>query len=436
MAAKEQRTKTPGIYKRGSRYVFSYRVNGKQKWESCRTLEEARLAKSARTTDIERGEFDGRSRVTLHDYANEWIDRYQGRGRRGFRENTRDEYRRVLDQYVLAHFAQRTRLTEVTPSPVATFVGWLCDAEAQGRRLAEDRRKAKAERLGVPAVSLPLTEKDAEGKPLPIAPVTLSDSTIRNIMAPMRACLATAVREGLIRSNPARDVDLPHRPTAAESEQDDVRALSRGELATLLDLVPSQWRTFFWLLAGTGLRVSEAIALQWRHLELDGSSPHVKVRRGYVRGRMEPPKSKHGRREVPLEHSLVLALRQRRNASERPGEEDLVFPAGNGAVMSPGNLRRRVLKPAAEEACVSWVGFHAFRHTCASMLFAEGRNAVQVQRWLGHHSAAFTLATYVHLLDGDLGEPLKVPQGANNVRTAPTPADTEPADELATNLAA
>jgi hypothetical protein len=39
------------------------------------------------------------------------------------------------------------------------------------------------------------------------------------------------------------------------------------------------------------------------------------------------------------------------------------------------------------------------------MLFAEGHNAVQVQRWLSHHSPAFTLATYVHLLDGDLGDP-------------------------------
>ncbi len=48
------------------------------------------------------------------------------------------------------------------------------------------------------------------------------------------------------------------------------------------------------------------------------------------------------------------------------------------------------------------------RHTCASLLFAEGRNAVQVQRWLGHHSPAFTLSTYVHLLDGDIGEPLAI----------------------------
>ena len=42
----------------------------------------------------------------------------------------------------------------------------------------------------------------------------------------------------------------------------------------------------------------------------------------------------------------------------------------------------------------------------ASLLFDEGRNAVQVQRWLGHHSPAFTLATYVHLLSDDLGAPL------------------------------
>jgi integrase len=42
------------------------------------------------------------------------------------------------------------------------------------------------------------------------------------------------------------------------------------------------------------------------------------------------------------------------------------------------------------------------------------RNAVQVQRWLGHHSAAFTLATYVHLLDGDLGGPLMIPHNVRN----------------------
>jgi integrase len=40
------------------------------------------------------------------------------------------------------------------------------------------------------------------------------------------------------------------------------------------------------------------------------------------------------------------------------------------------------------------------------LLFERGANAKQVQRWLGHHSPAFTLETYVHLLDAGLGEAL------------------------------
>jgi hypothetical protein len=53
---------------------------------------------------------------------------------------------------------------------------------------------------------------------------------------------------------------------------------------------------------------------------------------------------------------------------------------------------------------VPWAGFHTFRHTCASLLFAAGKNVKQVQEWLGHHDAAFTLRTYVHLMDGGLGD--------------------------------
>jgi hypothetical protein len=44
------------------------------------------------------------------------------------------------------------------------------------------------------------------------------------------------------------------------------------------------------------------------------------------------------------------------------------------------------------------------------VLFDEGRNVVQVQRWLGHHKRSCTIDTYVHLLDDDLGEPLGHPR--------------------------
>ena len=125
-----------------------------------------------------------------------------------------------------------------------------------------------------------------------------------------------------------------------------------------------------------------------------------------MRGVLGPPKSAYSRREVPISFELARELRRLRAETARPGEDDLVFPDTRGGFLHVGNLRRRVLPPAREEANLPWVGFHTFRHTCASMLFAQGRNAVQVQRWLGHHSAAFTLSRYVHLLNGDLGAPL------------------------------
>jgi integrase len=237
----------------------------------------------------------------------------------------------------------------------------------------------------------------------------LADSTIGTILKPLRACMGQAVREGLIPHNPTRDLRVPKRDTIDDEDTEDVRALTHEQLATFIALAPAQHRLLFRFLAATGLRVSEAFALQWRHLQLDGGSPHVKVRRALVRGRVEPPKTRHGRRKVPLPHSLVLALRTARSETEWPRDTDLVFASMKGSPLSYANLRHRLLVPTAQEAGVPWATFHTFRHTCASMLFDQGRNAKQVQRWLGHHSAAFTLETYIHLLSEELDAPLELP---------------------------
>lgn len=94
--------------------------------------------------------------------------------------------------------------------------------------------------------------------------------------------------------------------------------------------------------------------------------------------------------------------------ASRAGRTALVFPGFGGRPYDPAHLWTRVLSPACAEAGVEWGGFHTFRHTVASRMFASGRNAVQVQNRLGHHSAAFTLRTYVHLLEpGDLEGPLE-----------------------------
>ncbi len=386
MAAKMEKTRTPGIYKRGSRYVFAYRVDGKQRWESCRTLDEARRSKAARATDIGRGEFEERSRITLHEYAREWIERYQGTGRRGFREETRSEYRGLLDKYALSHFSSQIKLTEITPRHIASFVGWLCDQT-----------------------------KSAATKEEPDRRVPLSDKTVRNALGPLKACLATARREGLIRHNPATDVALPHRARMDDDEDrpqpfpridgDDGAVVETMEL--VVERVHESHRLMFELLAATGLRRSELLVLEGRHLALDGERPHVKVRQRVRRRRGEglvigPLKSRYSKRDVPIPRVLSDRL-----SAHGAAQGELVFRSAAGSVLDPDNLATRVLAPACKGAGVEWAGFHTFRHTVASRLFAEGRNVVQVQRWLGHHSASFTLDTYVHLLDNDLGEPLQ-----------------------------
>jgi integrase len=179
--------------------------------------------------------------------------------------------------------------------------------------------------------------------------------------------------------------------------------------------------------------VSEGLALDVKHLALNGSNPHVRVRRA-LESRGEPrfgrPKSRHGVRDVPLPPSVVCELRGHVAGLGEPHPKwgQLVFPSERGTPMRPENLRRRYLDPATEEADASWAGFHAFRHCFASMHIEAGTNVVQLSRLLGHHSPSFTLNVYAHLLDDGVGAPLdldaELSRGANRVQTDATGTNT------------
>lgn len=340
--------------------VVVYRdADGRQRKESARTLDEARKLKAARTADVARGEFHAASRVRFREYAEGWVGRYQGTGHRGFRDSTRADYRQMLRDYAFPYFdgRLRRRLTEVTPSDVAGFIAWLCDPVAQARHahdLAVERhREGTAEGRRPPA---PLAD-DARRE--------LSDSTVRNILNPLRSCFAVAVREGKVRHNPCAGAALPHRERVRDDDH-EVRTLTREQLATFLAVVHPRHQLMFRLLAATGLRVSELIALQWQHLRLDGSEPCVRVRRALVRGKVEPPKSRHGRRDVPLDAVLVSELRAWRAGTEWPDADNLVFPslAGTGLnveTCAAGSCAPRPRRPGRRGRAFTRSGIHARR---------------------------------------------------------------------------
>ena len=368
------KTATPGIFKKpGAKtrpYVVVYRAAGKQRKESCRTMAEARAIKAVRETDDLRGEFQARSKITLRAYLTDWIETYQGNGRHGFREGTRVEYRRQLRFGAYAFFGERLKLTDVTPLHLADFVRWLADpAQQNGRRY--------------------------------------SDSSIANRVNPVRSALATARRDGLIRHNPADGLALPNRQRIEEDDETTTKALSREQLRQLLDIAPEDYKLLIETMASTGLRISEAIALMRRDLQLDDElHPHLRVRRAIVRGRVEPPKSKHGRRKVPLSRPLAAKLANHMDQVLDRTDTAWVFASQIGTPLDADNLRSRLIKPLMREIGAPWAAWHTLRHTYASLQLARGANVVQLSRALGHHAASFTLDTYIHLLDGEDVDPL------------------------------
>jgi integrase len=370
---KLEKTKEPGIYKRGNRYVVMYRdASGRQhKRAAGATIAEAKNVKAQLRADASRGEDTEVTREKFATYATRWIEHYAGRTARGVRDETRADYKRVLE------------------ADAIPFLGHLKLAQIRQAHLNEFA--AHVASRGVAA------------------------NTVKAALAPVKALLADALAAGDIRVNPAAGWRARYTQTVEVVDDDtaesDVKALDEDQLTALLTHVPDDWHLFYSFLAQTGLRISEAVELRWRDVDFGANS--FKVSRRFYRGRVAPPKSKYGRRTVRLSPSLSRAL------WPLQGDADaLVFTTAQGSRLDGSNLMTRVLKPAAVKAGMgewvktekgrhaeSWVGHHTFRHTCATMLFRHGWNAKQVQIFLGHHSPAFTLATYVHLLPSDLPEP-------------------------------
>jgi hypothetical protein len=180
MAAKLERTKHPGIYRRGSRYVVVRMHRGRQHQQAFATLAQAREAKGKRDA----GERRSVARVGFADYFADWIASYAGRTARGFSETTRPEYRRPIEAPVLGRWGT-WRLAAVEPADV--------------RELLADLRRDGA-----------------------------STSQLKKLRAALSAMFATAVDDGLIRSNPCTGVRIP-AAAVAEPEEDHAKALTRAE---------------------------------------------------------------------------------------------------------------------------------------------------------------------------------------------------------------
>jgi integrase len=223
----------------------------------------------------------------------------------------------------------------------------------------------------------------------------------------LHLALRDAQRRGLVRVNAANVATAPRAPRAP------VRVLDAADLHKLLAAATtSRIGPLVELLAGTGLRIGEALALRWKDLDL--ASRRVCVERGQVeltttdrdgnkttRILFTEPKSAASRRTLGLPGSVVAALEAyRAKLKATPHPQRLVFTDSRGGPWRRSNLMRREWHPLLETAGLTRMGFHVLRHSHASALLAAGLNPRAIAARLGHSRPSLVLDVYGHLLPG------------------------------------
>jgi integrase len=349
MAARMVKTRHPGIYRRGERYVVVYRLNGRQKKESARTLEEARALKRSRETSRDRGELRERSKVSFGEACAEWL-RYVEHDRQR-RPSTLRDYRNVANGYLLVEFVPDTPLERITTERIDAF---------RERMLAEGQ---------------------------------LSRRSVQKVLVILHGILKRAKRRGWIHANPAEDVE---RVSVKRSGEFNV--LSPAEvLAVARAAEDDQDGALIIVAAFTGLRLGELRALRWS--DVDFALSTVRVRGNYTHGAAGPPKSGLVR-STPLIDHAARELDRLSRRERLTGPEDLVFCSVTGEHRDDSKMRRAFYR-ALREAGFGRLRkgphpfrFHDLRHTFGT-LAVQAWSLHDVQGYMGHQHISTTML-YVH----------------------------------------
>lgn len=228
--------------------------------------------------------------------------------------------------------------------------------------------------------------------------------TVQRARDVLRNALNDAIRWGLISKNATAGVKLPtvekYRPQILTPAQ--VRQFLTANADDRLEAI--------YRLGLLGLRRGEALGLRWKDLDLAAGTLTVAVSLQYIDKRLVlvPPKTPESRRTLHLPASVQAALERHRRRQERERQfaggrwqdHGLVFCTTVGTPIAPRNLLRS-LRDALERAGLPRMRFHDLRHSCATMLAAEGVPPKTAQKILGHSDVRTTLAIYTHVLEDD-----------------------------------
>lgn len=235
----------------------------------------------------------------------------------------------------------------------------------------------------------------------------ISDSSLRTDYAILRAVLDTAVRDGLVARNVAAQVDRPRK------ERTEEKHLTPAEVARLIKAVAgSKHSLVIKLIAATGMRRGEALALRWSDLDLVNGVATISgtmVGSGAKMRRSAMTKSKSSNRSVSLAPELVRELedhqieqlRQRKKAANLWEDTSVgyVFTTEMGKPFDGRNVLRTVQTAAKKLDLPAGTSVHTLRHSAATALLESGAHIKLVSAILGHSDIAITGNIYGHASD-------------------------------------
>jgi integrase len=235
----------------------------------------------------------------------------------------------------------------------------------------------------------------------------ISNNTVKHRHASISNALKYAVRMDLISGNPANKVELPRlsKYTASYYNEKELGALFELVRGTALELG-------VFLAAYYGLRRSEVVGLRWDAIDFERKT--ISIRHTamdiYDAGQhylvlKDRTKTKSSCRTLPLVapfEELLLRIKAEQELNRRLCGNcycndylDYIYVNELGELMKPDYLSTKLPK-LLDEHNMRRIRFHDLRHSCASLLLANGVSLKDIQSWLGHSTISTTANIYVH----------------------------------------
>ncbi|MBP3761011.1 MAG: site-specific integrase [Ruminococcus sp.] len=260
----------------------------------------------------------------------------------------------------------------------------------------------------------------------------LSPKTIANLHRCLHKAMKQAVLEHYIDFNPCDAINLPR------NEKPQIEILTREEQQRLMYTSYNfRYGIFIRLTLATGIRLGELLGLRWE--DIDTKNSMLNIRRTLNRlpkvdyngsGNsteivIQEPKTKNSVRSIPLIRNLLNELLQWRNVQLADSHSAGNAYCDSGFIvtnLTGGYIEPRTFKDYYDEILeasgLEHYTFHALRHTFASRALEQGMDNKTLSTILGHHSVAFTLDTYTHVLDSQKHEEMNLMAELFNMPTA------------------